>query len=55
MYLTGEGQESEQDPHAWLSLANGVKYVENITKVLVEKIQRIKSFMKITLKSILLN
>ena len=44
MYLTGEGQESEQDPHAWLSLANGVIYVENITKVLVEKDPENKEF-----------
>lgn len=37
LYLSTEGQESEQDPHAWLSLANGMTYVENIKDVLVEK------------------
>lgn len=30
-YLNGaEGDESKQDPHAWLSLENGIKYVETI-------------------------
>ena len=37
MYLTSAGQETEQDPHAWLDISNGITYVENITKVLVEK------------------
>ena len=44
MYLTGEGQESQQDPHAWLSLANGMIYVENIAKVLGEKDPENKDF-----------
>src|SRR5699024_6218925 len=32
LYLNGakEGDESKQDPHAWLSLDNGIKYVEEI-------------------------
>lgn len=37
IYLTSKGQESDQDPHAWLSLENGQHYVKNITKTLIEK------------------
>lgn len=31
MYLSEAGQETEEDPHAWLNVQNGIKYVENIT------------------------
>lgn len=39
LYLNGakEGDESKQDPHAWLSLDNGIKYVEEISKALIKK------------------
>ncbi|MGX7058581.1 metal ABC transporter substrate-binding protein [Vagococcus humatus] len=37
MYLTSKGQETEQDPHAWLDIQNGMKYVENIQEVLIKK------------------
>lgn len=37
MFLTSAGQETEQDPHAWLDISNGIKYIENITEVLIEK------------------
>lgn len=34
MYLSDEGKETEEDPHAWLNVQNGIKYVENITREL---------------------
>ena len=35
LYLTTN--QSEQDPHAWLDLGNGIRYVETITAVLKAK------------------
>ncbi|MGX7108026.1 metal ABC transporter solute-binding protein, Zn/Mn family [Facklamia miroungae] len=36
MFLTAEGKENEQDPHAWLDVQNGIKYVELITEKIIE-------------------
>lgn len=43
-YLTTAGKETEQDPHAWLNIENGIKYAENALAVLVEKDPDNKSY-----------
>ncbi|EME8213744.1 zinc ABC transporter substrate-binding protein, partial [Enterococcus faecium] len=42
LYLTTN--KSEEDPHAWLDLANGIQYVKTITKILKEKDQKNADF-----------
>ncbi|MNO58045.1 Manganese ABC transporter substrate-binding lipoprotein precursor [compost metagenome] len=37
MYLTEKGKETQEDPHAWLDIQNAVKYVDIITKRVIEK------------------
>lgn len=37
VYLQSEDQKGKEDPHAWLALPNGIKYVENIRDVLKTK------------------
>lgn len=37
LYLTSEGQTDEADPHAWLDLQNGIKYVREIERILISK------------------
>lgn len=36
-YLTTEGQEGEEDPHAWLNIENGILYSQNMARVMSEK------------------
>jgi len=37
LYLTEKGKETQADPHAWLDVQNSVKYVDIITKRVIEQ------------------
>ncbi len=36
MYLTSSGNEGEEDPHAWLNIANGIIYTNNAKIALIQ-------------------
>lgn len=37
IHLETKGLEKEPDPHAWLNIENGIKYVENIKKAFIKE------------------
>ncbi|WP_054940600.1 metal ABC transporter substrate-binding protein [Paenibacillus ihuae] len=37
MHLTEKGKETQVDPHAWLDIQNAVKYIDTITKRVIEQ------------------
>ncbi|WP_339317896.1 metal ABC transporter substrate-binding protein [Paenibacillus sp. FSL R10-2734] len=37
LYLSEKGKETQVDPHAWLDIQNAIKYVDIITKRVIEK------------------
>nr|WP_324254754.1 MULTISPECIES: metal ABC transporter substrate-binding protein [unclassified Enterococcus] len=37
IYLTSEGNTDQEDPHAWLSITNGIAYVKEIARIFEEK------------------
>lgn len=37
LYLTSEDQKNQADPHAWLDLENGIKYVREIERIFISK------------------
>lgn len=56
IYLNGEeGNKDKQDPHAWLSLDNGIKYVKTIQQTFIDNDKNIKQIMKSKVTNTLLN
>ncbi|MNC11761.1 Manganese ABC transporter substrate-binding lipoprotein precursor [compost metagenome] len=37
MHLTEKGKETQVDPHAWLDIQNVIKYIDTITKRVIEQ------------------
>ncbi|MCO7128289.1 metal ABC transporter substrate-binding protein [Sporolactobacillus shoreicorticis] len=37
IHLKSEGQENQLDPHAWLDIQNGIKYIRNMEKQMAKK------------------
>ena len=46
LYLEGSNNQGKEDPHAWLSVANGMLYVETITEKLSQKDPENQGFYK---------
>ncbi len=44
IYLTEKGKDTQEDPHAWLDVQNAIKYVDIITKHVIEKDPENKDF-----------
>ncbi|WP_165005490.1 metal ABC transporter substrate-binding protein [Enterococcus sp. ZJ1668] len=37
LYLSNDNKKTQADPHAWLDLSNGIKYVKEISRIFSEK------------------
>ncbi len=51
LYLTGAGQEGQEDPHAWLDVSNAIKYVEVIYQAVSEKDPSNKAFYEANMEA----
>ncbi|MEY8538901.1 metal ABC transporter substrate-binding protein [Lactococcus muris] len=51
IYLSEKGKESEEDPHAWLNIQNGILYAQNIEKELSKKDPQNKAIYQKNLKT----
>lgn len=51
IYLEGESEKGEEDPHAWLNLENGIIYSKNIAKQLMAKDPKNKDTYEKNLKA----
>ncbi len=51
IYLQGQSEKGKEDPHAWLSLENGIIYAQNISKRLCQKDPKNKAFYEKNLKA----
>ncbi|MEY8444222.1 metal ABC transporter substrate-binding protein [Lactococcus ileimucosae] len=51
IHLSEKGKESEEDPHAWLNIQNGILYAQNIEKELSKKDPQNKTTYQKNLKA----